>query len=329
MLEPHHFLTYDTSWLTRFYHQTSKRATMLRNKELQLTAPYEIIVDYRNQGQLDWGSWEYSGEFCIAEELTSIKKQFISIFEQHGLLYKGDNVCPRIKSYSITQNKLLLNIEKASYFDQVATNLSLDYPLDKSNASSLQANTVRAWDIKQSNTQDGTLPSFHTSQLANTIGIALGITVKNKHGENVFLTRKRTSHVAVAANKEVLPFSFSLNFSPTNAMLGQTQTINDLIQADFIHEQAEELGIETSLLDFGNVKPLLLCRELCRGGKPQFFCEIELAISYEELQKRISENILPQKEFTSTIKAHTLNQAQQDFSTLSPEIQAYVVAKSS
>ena len=81
MINKHHFLTYDTNWLTRFYHQTSKRATMLRNKELQLTAPYEIIVDYRNQGQLDWGSWEYSGEFCIAEELTSIKKQFISMLE--------------------------------------------------------------------------------------------------------------------------------------------------------------------------------------------------------------------------------------------------------
>ena len=329
MINKHHFLTYDTNWLTRFYHQTSQRATMLRNKELQLTAPYEIIVDYRNQGQLDWGSWEYSGEFCIAEELTSIKKQFISMLEQNDGLYKGNNVCPRVKTYSIMQNKLLLKLEKASYFDQVATNLALDYPLDETDATTLQARCLREWDLQQSNTPHGTLPSFESSQLANTIGVSLGITVKNKNNEKVFLTRTRTSHVAVAAHQEVLPFSFSLNFNPTPSMFGKQQSIKELIKADFIQEQAEELSIDASVLDFENVKPLLLCRELCRGGKPQFFCEIELDMCYEDLQNHISENLLPQKEFTSTIKSHTLNEAQQSFSTLSPEIQAFVVAKSS
>ncbi|MBP6230441.1 MAG: hypothetical protein KA397_02140 [Paludibacteraceae bacterium] len=321
------FLHYDSSWLSSFYKTSSNKENMLRSNDKISVAPYEVLFDYRKHCLPDWGICRYVGEYQLPNELIPIKERTLAFFHNNGLLYKGDNTCPRLKNCIVENGKLILYIEKASYYDQVATNLSLDYPLNGQESALLGANTLREWDMVQSDTPKDNLPTLESSKLANTIGVALGVIVKNKQGEKIFLTRQRTSTVAVAANKHVLPFSFSLNFEPSDFTIGQEKSFFELIKPDFINEQAEELGIESDLFNFENVKPLALCRELCRGGKPQLFCEIELNICFEEITKRITENILPQKEFTNTLQRFTLLKAQNAFDTLSPEMKGFVALK--
>lgn len=321
-------LNYDTSWISKFYYKTSDGENLLRSSDKSLKAPYEISFDYRKHPITDWGTFHYIGDFQMTNELAVIREGLIKLFHDKGLLYKGDNICPRVKNILVENGKLLLEIEKATYFDQVATNLSLDYALKKEDAESINAKTLREWDINQSKTKYGFLPTFSKSKLANTIGVALGITVTNKKGEKVFLIRQRTSNVAVAAKMNALPFSFSLNLETKGLNAGKESSIFDLIKSDFRHEQSEELGLEPGIIDFEKVKPLLLCRELCRGGKPQFFFEIELDIPFEDIKKQIKENLINKREYSNTIVGLTIEKARKSLNKFSPEIRAFIIAKS-
>lgn len=322
------FLNYDTSWLSNYYYKTSDGENLLRSNDNKLKAPYEIAFDYRKYPINDWGTFRYIGNFQMTNQLAVIRDGLIKLFQDKGLLCKGDNICPRIKNILTEKGDLILEIEKATYYDQVATNLSLDFPLNNNDAESIGAKTLREWDIKQSKTKQGYLPTFSKSKLANTIGVAVGITVTNKKGEKVFLIRQRTSNVAVAAKTNALPFSFSLNLETKGLTIGKESSIFDLIKSDFRHEQSEELGLEPGILDFEKVKPLLLCREFCRGGKPQFFFEIELDIPFEDLKKQIKENLIQKKEFTNTIEGMTIEKAKKNLSKFSPELKAFIIAKS-
>ena len=321
-------LNYDTAWLLEYYNRTSDGKNMLQSNDKSLIAPYEIAYDYRKNPIPDWGTFRYCGEFKTTSKLAVIKEKLVKLFNDRGLLHKGNNICPRVKNIISNNGNLVIEIEKATYFDQIATNLSLDYSLSKNDATSIGATTLRQWDINQSNTKKGTLPILSKSRLANTIGIAVGITATNKRGEKVILIRKRTSNVAVAAKMLTLPFSFSLNMDTKGLIIGNESTIFDLIKSDFRHEQSEELGLEPGQMDFEKVNPLLLCRELSRGGKPQFFFEIKLDIPFEDLKRQIKENAGSKKEFTPGIKGLTIEKAKKSLNKFSPELRAFVITKS-
>lgn len=320
-------LNYDTPWLLKYYYNTSNGENILRSRDRSLTAPYEIAFDFRESPIYDWGTFRYVGEFELTNELAVVRERLIKIFEDKGLLHKGNAICPRISKIITGKNNLLIEIQKANYYDQVATNLSLDYSLSKIGDELTGVKTLREWDLKQSKTNPGLLPSLSKSKLANTIGVAVGITAINKKGEKIILTRQKTKNVAVSAKMTVLPFSFSLNMDKKGMTIGKESSIFDLIKADFRNEQLEELGLEPDVLDFEKVKPLLLCRELCRGGKPQFFFELELDIPFEDLKKQIKEVTPSKKEFKNKIEGITIEKARKSLNKFSPELRAFITAK--
>lgn len=320
-------LNYDTSWLLSYYDKVSDGKNILKNSDGTIIAPYEISYDYRKNPLDNWGDYIYVGDFQLTNKLAVVKEYLIKLFSDKGLLYKGDNVCPRVKDITAKDNNLIIEIEKVHYFDQVATNLSLDYTLNEKIADTIGAKTLRKWDLEESKTKNGLLPSFINSKLANTIGVALAIIAKNKKGESVILIRQRTKNVAVNAKMNVLPFSFSLNMETKGLVIGKKNSIFDLIKSDFRHEQAEELGLEPSHLNFEKVTPLLLCRELCRGGKPEFFFEIEMDLTFEELQKLIKESVQKNKEFTDKLVGLTMSEVKKSLNLFSPEVRAYIATK--
>lgn len=320
------FLIYDTNWLLSYYYKTSDEGKLLASSNKKYITPYELIFDYRKNKSDNWGFYTFDSDFILTHELDVVKDELLGIFKKKGLLYKGNNLCSRINNVIIENNKLKIEIQKASYYDQVATNLSLDYKLNDFLSESLNSKTLREWDIKQSKTKKNYLPRLTESKLANTIGIALGITTVNNKGEKIVLIRKRTKNVAVTQNSWALPFSFSLNIDKDICCIGKSGFIIDLIKADFRHEQAEELGTEPRFLDFENVRPLFLCRELCRGGKPQFFFQIDLEMKFEELKKIIKESSSSKKEFKGKIVGITLNNALKYIKSFSHELAAFIVA---
>ncbi len=118
---------------------------------------------------------------------------------------KANKPCSRVQNVKTTTDSLIIDIQRAFYFDQVATNLSLDFVHNNHDSKNTIEGTIRDWDIKQSETKEGNVPSFLDSKLANTISVALAIIATDKHGEKIILTGERTDKVAVYANMIHLP----------------------------------------------------------------------------------------------------------------------------
>jgi len=78
-----------------------------------------------------------------------------------------------------------------------------------------------------------------------------------------------------------LPFSFALTYEAK-----RDDKLSEFINPDLHHEFAAELGLERS--DLSPLRPVAFCRDLCRGGKPQFFFDLEARLSTEELRRKLS-----------------------------------------
>lgn len=324
--EKNEFINYNPSWVREYYNNND--INWLRStSDRRIFAPYEVINDYRSNPIENWGTYKFTGDFEFPTILSRVKDEMIKIFTEKGLLYKGDNPCPRVSNVVSSQNSLSFDIQKAYYFDQVATNLSLDYCHKQSICERIKRKTIRDWDKYQSKTTNGKIPTFTKSKLANTIGVALGIITTNKKGEKVIIIRRRTSSVAVYRNMFHLPFSFSLNFDSHTLENNHIGSIKELIKPDFRHEQAEELGLEPAEIDFSQVKPLLFCRDLYRGGKPQFFLELEIKTPFEDLAKRITESSGKRQEFLKKTIGLTFEETKKSLRGFSPELIAYMVAR--
>lgn len=322
--EKNPFINYDTDWNRSYYNDES--INWLKTDDDKISAPFEVLYDYDKCPVRDWGSYRYKGEFSLTPSLALVKKEMLDIFSKSDKIYKNNSNCPRVSDVVITRNGPLIDIQKATYYDQVATNLSLDYKHKTEIKEILGTEKVRDWDVLQSGVKKGKLPPFSLSRLANTIGVAAGIITVNKTGKEVVILRKRTKSVAVNANALALPLSFALHFD-ISATETPSGSILDLIKSDFKHEQAEELGIDVSEIDFSNIKPLLLCRELCRGGKPQFILEMKTKYTYEELLNKIKESPINRREFETQILGLTIEDICNSKQKFSSDVLAFIVAK--
>jgi hypothetical protein len=317
------FISYDATWLESYYRDVK----LLAFADDKIKAPFEVLYDYRNKNIADWGTYVYEGEFVFPPKLNAVKEEMVKLFSKAGKLYKGDSYCPRIRDIEVTPQGPIIYIQKATYYDQVATNLTIDYKHTEAITKLLGTDTIRLWDMEQSQTPQGSLPSLSRSCLANTIGIALGIMTVNKAGKQVVLLRQRTATVAVHENTLTLPMSFALNFDHSKNC-HNAGALLDLVKADIRQEQLEEMGWDANQLDISDIKPLLLCRELSRGGKPQFIFEIKTKYTFEELARRIKEKRFGGREFTSRIVGLSIEDIISSASKLSSDVQAFIVAKS-
>lgn len=250
--------------------------------------PYELIYDYRKKASTrSWGKVKISGDYVFPPELEAHKEATIARLKKQGQL-RGNRLCPRVKSVQ-TQSKGLpiYELERATYYDQVGTNICPDYPLPHPNqVNRKQCLTIREWDKAQAGIAERGLPSFESSRLANTIGVAIGIMVPTKSGEFIPIQRYRGGNMAVYQNTWHLPVSFALELDPSFAF-DHTCDIKDIIHFDLGNEFTKETSLERS--DFGPLVPLAFCRDLPRCGKPQFFCELISKIPYEDLQRRMKD----------------------------------------
>ncbi|MFC2019378.1 hypothetical protein ACFLU4_05425 [Chloroflexota bacterium] len=315
-------LDYRTSTAEKYYGKTNLNWVQLETRAGLLRAPYDLIVDYRQWSKgLSWGEVDISGEYAFPTELSEHRYEMIELLRRKGQLKGGNNQCPRIRSMHIQDSRVpKYSVERAWYFDQVGTNLTLDYPLDSPiSVNGFDQYTVRDWDITQSGLTMGYLPDMKSSKLANTIGIAIGITAETKSGQTVIIIRKRSKKVAVYPNMLHLPFSFALSPPQEDFIHGDLMSI---IKFDLGHEQASELGLEPTDLD--ELTPVAFCRDLIRGGKPQFFFEQHSRISFEDLCENIREST-PVKEYKSgVIPIGVKSQVNGNFS---PELLCFLLLK--
>jgi len=320
------FLDYRTSTAERYYGKGDLRWVQIETRKGVVRAPYELIVDHRCwPTELSWGEIDITQDYSFPTELSEHRNAMVKLFTDKKLLRLGNNPCPRISKIDLLDTGVpKYQVEKAWYFDQVGTNLTLDYPLDSPIlVSGIQQFTIRDWDIAQCGGTIGNLPSLEYSQLASTIGVAVGITALKKDGETVIVGRKRSKRVAVYPNMWHLPFSFALSLESFQGKYS-TSDLREFIRFDLGHEQAQELGLEPA--DLGPLMPIAFCRDLVRGGKPQFFFEQQARITFEELSSKVRESTV-EKEYSGKLVPI-------DFKThaaagLSPELLCFLFLKSS
>ena len=207
-------LDYRITTAEKYYGRSDLRWVEMETRRGLIRTPYEIVVDYRSWPKdRSWGEVALAGDYHFPSELSEHRDAMIKLFTKRELLSGANNPCPRIsKVDSLNSGVPKYYVQKAWYFDQMGTNLSIDYPLDTPIIiNGVEQFTGREWDIAQSGCNFGKLPNLESSRLANTIGVAVGITAETKDGRTVILRRKRTKKVAVYPNMWHLPFSFALS----------------------------------------------------------------------------------------------------------------------
>ncbi len=257
---------------------------LLRSEKHGFSSPYQILFDYRGLSSFgSWGKVIVNGEYSFPLELSAHKKRAIEIFERKGWLKKKNNPAPRVKAFTQIDGLPQITIEQACYYDQVGSNLTIDMRLSEPIIiGTKKIETLRHWDMAQANLTHQ-LPDFELSKFANTIGVAIALTTTDSVGKKRLIKRYRGKKVAVYRDMWHLPFSFALYFDK-EANNKSELDVNELIRFDLPHEFAEEMGLE--LNDFGPIKPIAFCRDLARGGKPQFFLEMESKLSFKELSNK-------------------------------------------
>ncbi len=265
------------------------RIHMVQSRSGDCIAPYQLVFDYRTvPSSNNWGTFSFEDEpYLFPGELAGHRKAMEAEYGKRGLLKKGNQPAVRVQNFQIKDGHPYLNLQRAHYYDQVGSNLTLDFHFDKAiTVQGQDCHSVREWDVAQASGPKKKLPPFQQSRLANTIGVAIGVTAKSRYGQTHWLRRKRSKTVAVYPGMWHLPFSFALCMDQDGK---DVTDLKHLIGFDLNHEKSEELaGLEHS--DFGELKPLAFCRDLARGGKPQFFLELPCRVPFEKLKGRVGEH---------------------------------------
>ncbi len=313
------YLDYSLTKVEKFYGESKIHWVEKETRRGIIRAPYHIVFDYRDFSSKEWGFVKFSGKYEFPKALVEHRERMVERFKKENRLKKGNNPAPRVSRFSLNSKGLpIFHVEKAYYFDQVGTNLTLDYHLPEPiQVNGRVCQTVREWDLAQANSDS--LPPFEKSKLANTIGISIGVYAYTKNGEKVILKRRRHKKVAVYPNMWHVPFSFALaiDFSFEDNKL---KTLKDFISLDLGHEFAEEIGLDFS--DFSPIKPLAFCRDLTRGGKPQFFFAIESELYFEELKEKIQDRTNEFVDKLSIVEKTFLNKQKIPYS---PELTAFLL----
>lgn len=283
----------------------------------KVVAPYVVVADYRKlSAPKDWGSVICTQPYEFPRVLEGHRAEMVRRLEKEGKLPKGNRPCPRVYDAQIEESGALkLIVQKAHYYDQVGTNLSLDFPFSSELIAKLGGSKcVRDWDMTNG-LGNGLVPNLKDSQLANTVGVAVGVTAINQFGQRQILKRLRDRKVAVYANQWHVPFSFALAW-PEGLDPHEKMSISEFIRRDYGHELAEELrGLEPT--DFEPPQLLAFCRDMVRGGKPQFFFEIRSRLSVEQLHREIKSDDAEFRDQTEVVRGVQLG--------LSSELLAFAV----
>lgn len=214
-------------------------------------------------------------KYCPPVRISRHYDKAIEIFQQLGKLKKHqdgrweNNDTVKITDWNIEKGKI--TIQPATYFDQVGTNLTLDWAsgcLGESASMTLRNDVERK-------ANDG-LPQLKDSVLANTLGVAVVIV---SGGQDII--------VPIRGNEQAIMMEgrFHCSASGVFAWDGVYEKASAPTFEFFMDGMAREIESETGLLreDYA-LTPLAFSRELIRGGKPQLFFIAETDKTVSEIQ---------------------------------------------
>lgn len=231
-------------------------------EEVPLSLPYEEICNFiQCTMKMAIGPEinKYNPPGWLHGETESAKIEFETQPSKKGKIFDGPIV--RLKQLSETDDGYVAELERSTYFEQVRTNLTLDYDLEA-------GDTLRTRDLDSEN--ENRLKSFDESIMVNSIGVSSVVYFKKK-GERYYFMKLRKESEGIYENM----------FGSTSgvAQLPEGLPATDLLQlaaSEMLREFFAETGLKNDAMSIVRIKPLSFTRDLVRGGKPQFFFEIEI-----------------------------------------------------
>lgn len=181
-----------------------------------------------------------------------------------------DNII-RLGSVIIEGDTCYLTIQRASYLQQARSNLILDYhPMPDAESATLRNELIRQY--------GGKLPPLSDRRLANTVGIACLLYYREDNRYVPYLV-KRVNRVGV------MPGGVHCTASGAAAWPEHVEdTFDGFFTIDMYREIEEEVGLTQS--DIEDLRPVALCREFLRAGKPQVFYAGIVRLSRKQLRER-------------------------------------------
>lgn len=207
-----------------------------------------------------------------AEHAVEIFKKLKKIrFDEKTGEWQNDDAI-RITKLDLAENKVY--IQPATYFDQIATNLTLDWASGLLGEDSLL--TIRNYVEKH---QDGQLPPLRSSILANTLGVA--VVLINPETQDML--------IPIRGNEQAIMHGAAGKFHcSASGVFAWNETDNDkhaLTFDFFIQGMAKEIESEIGLKpEQYELIPLAFTRELVRGGKPQLFFVAKTNLDIKTIQ---------------------------------------------
>lgn len=184
-----------------------------------------------------------------------------------------NNLSMRIAQWGRDSDEI--KVQPAYYFDQVSTNLTLDWA---STAISDNTKTTIRNDIEPS--VDGFLPKLKDSILSNTLGIAVFFVSKDH--KDILIPIRGNKQAIMSEGKGQFHCSASGVFEWPTDYLDRSQTTFEIFVKGMEKEIKDELNLSE---DQYILTPLAFSRELVRGGKPQLFFIAESKIDISKIEQ--------------------------------------------
>jgi hypothetical protein len=273
----------------QYYYPKDKKTTILRlgSIEKQKVFPFKEEINFILHPDAKIAVSKI-GDYILPEHLERMTESNLQAFRSiKPQTFDGQNLrLASLKKISVNEYECVL--ERASYFPQARTNLSVDFRLN--GQISGQRSSLRLMDMGPHNE----LKSLRESCLVNTIGTS-AVVYYHKHGKLYFFMKLR-KQLGVYENM----------FGTTS---GEVENPSSSIPAELVsyveREMLREFSYETGLNQtkfLQRIHPLAFTRDLIRGGKPQFFFLIEISeVSEQDFSKDFKKSIEGMDEFQNDL----------------------------
>lgn len=300
------FIDYGVTLRNDYYPNDSLSVKLMVEDELKdVRFPYKEIINYSNSDcRISLSQTELTEEFALSDSLIAETENAFEMFT-HERNISSNDISLRIKELvAMPQGGFRCVLQKAHYYDQIRTNLTIDCQL-----GGLQEDTLRTRDFGR----DRSLRPFDQSILTNTIGacavwvMSRRSTISQKGGKYFYLLpRKKNTGIyngMLGTISGVVKAPACDKFS--------TSTLEDYIAGEVRREFYEETGVD-SLIKRGSLSendiqiiPLAFTRDLVRGGKPQFFFLISTPyLAQSELKYAFRNSFNGNEEFEDSCLSH-------------------------
>jgi hypothetical protein len=227
----------------------------------KVAMPYQILVDLIEKPNAQISVIEPIAIYKMSGSLDTLTATNLEEYRKEKARTFNGRVVRLSDFKEIMDSSYVATIAHARYWDQVRTNLTIDLPV----RSEGDARSLRERDLGG----NGQLREFRDSMLVNSIGVSTVIGFRDTEHHWRFFNKLRRADDAVA--EKMLASASGV------AELLPGQHVRDLLsyaESEIIRELYNETGL--SCEEVVRIVPLAFCRELVRGGKPQFMFFVEI-----------------------------------------------------